>query len=62
MPVDPVCGMQVDPETAVDKNMYGGVEYYFCSMICSEKFSSDPARYAGEKFGGELMNPPGPKS
>ena len=54
--------MQVDPGTAVDKNMYGGVEYYFCSMICSEKFSSDPARYAGEKHGGELMNPPGPKS
>ena len=54
--------MQVNPESAIDKNRYGGREYYFCSMICSEKFSSDPARYAGEKHGGEPMNTPGAKS
>src|SRR3989442_525125 len=31
---DPVCGMEVDPETATAKTMYDGDRYYFCSESC----------------------------
>jgi YHS domain-containing protein len=44
---DPVCGMMIDPKTAVGKSEYQGQTYYFCAAICKTKFDSDPGRYAG---------------
>ncbi|MDF3075480.1 MAG: hypothetical protein K0S54_3147 [Alphaproteobacteria bacterium] len=43
--VDPVCGMTVDPRSTPHKAHHGGVEYFFCSGGCREKFVADPARY-----------------
>jgi Cu+-exporting ATPase len=47
---DPVCGMQVSPETAKARQEYGGKSYYFCSSSCAEKFRSDPDTYTREKI------------
>ncbi|MCH2180464.1 MAG: heavy metal translocating P-type ATPase [Mariniblastus sp.] len=37
--VDPVCGMQVDPQTAYSKEV-DSQKYYFCSTHCRDKFVS----------------------
>ena len=44
---DPVCGMSVDPHTAVHRTDYHGHPYYFCSARCREKFEAEPDRYLG---------------
>ena len=41
---DPVCGMQVDPETAVAVE-YGGHVYSFCESACADTFRDDPDRW-----------------
>lgn len=43
--VDPVCGMEVDPETAPAKAEYKGQTYYFCAAACKKAFEKDPERY-----------------
>src|SRR5581483_11822729 len=42
---DPVCGMQINPETSAGSSQYDGKMYFFCSKTCQEKFEADPARY-----------------
>ncbi|HET6554879.1 MAG TPA: heavy metal translocating P-type ATPase [Dyella sp.] len=42
---DPVCGMDVDPHTAIHQAEYGGHTYYFCAQQCKEKFLADPQCY-----------------
>lgn len=42
---DPVCGMSVDPHTAVHRAEHDGHPYYFCSAGCRTKFIADPAKY-----------------
>jgi Cu+-exporting ATPase len=42
---DPVCGMSVDPHTAVHRAEHDGHPYYFCSAGCQTKFIADPAKY-----------------
>ena len=44
---DPVCGMTVDPRTALYRQSHHGWTYYFCSRACQSKFSADPATYLG---------------
>lgn len=44
---DPVCGMEVDPETAAARAEHEGKTYYFCSKSCEEKFKAEPEKYAG---------------
>ncbi|MHB8302491.1 MAG: heavy metal translocating P-type ATPase [Acidobacteriaceae bacterium] len=46
---DPVCGMQVSPETAAATVLYRGEHYYFCSDSCAEKFHAATAFYTGQK-------------
>lgn len=43
-PIDPVCGMEVDPGTAIAVE-YGGTRYYFCETACAETFREDPQRW-----------------
>lgn len=43
--VDPVCGMQVDPNQGYGR-MYRGSLYRFCSRNCLDKFDAEPDRYA----------------
>lgn len=42
--IDPVCGMEVDPATAV-KTTYAGKTYYFCSEDEKAKFQKNPEQY-----------------
>jgi Cu+-exporting ATPase len=37
---DPVCGMQVDPDRAVDTRIRGGRRYHFCSPVCARRFDA----------------------
>jgi P-type Cu+ transporter len=45
MEKDPVCGMDVDPETAKHTAEHGGKTYYFCAAGCRKAFEEDAARY-----------------
>jgi P-type Cu+ transporter len=45
MHTDPVCGMEVTPETAVGAWEHDGTTYYFCSAGCLERFREDPERF-----------------
>ncbi|MBI3746306.1 MAG: YHS domain-containing protein [Chloroflexi bacterium] len=51
--VDPVCGMEVEPEAALAVE-YGGTRYLFCEAACAETFREDPDRWA------QLEVAPGP--
>ena len=42
---DPVCGMDVDPQTAKHKAEHGGKTYYFCAAGCRTKFIAEPLKY-----------------
>lgn len=46
MAKDPVCGMQVEPQSAAASAEHQGATYYFCSANCHDKFVQDPQRYA----------------
>jgi Cu+-exporting ATPase len=45
MEIDPVCGMDVDAQSAAGSYEYNGTTYYFCSMGCLEDFKEDPDSY-----------------
>jgi YHS domain-containing protein len=42
---DLVCGMDVDPKTAINKSEYNGKMYYFCSPGCKKDFDKEPEKY-----------------
>ncbi|MFQ5684813.1 MAG: HAD-IC family P-type ATPase, partial [Candidatus Binatia bacterium] len=44
---DPVCGMAVDPDTAVYRYDQDGQGYIFCSSHCLDMFRAEPAKYLG---------------
>jgi P-type Cu+ transporter len=59
-PIDPVCGMKVDPETTPHHASHAGQEFHFCSPGCRQKFVADPERYlAPESVRNEPEAPPG---
>ena len=43
--IDPVCGMEIDPDTAAGKSEYQGQTYYFCAPGCKRSFDKDPEKY-----------------
>lgn len=43
---DPVCGMDVDTQTAAAQAQHEGKTYYFCSEGCREQFEHEPDRFA----------------
>ena len=45
MAKDPVCGMDVNPETAAGESKYKGQLYYFCCPGCKASFDKDPEKY-----------------
>ncbi len=40
--IDPVCGMQVNPDQAAARHDHGGRTYYFCCAGCRDRFVADP--------------------
>ncbi len=44
LPIDPVCGMEVDPSTDLRAD-HGGQTYYFCNPSCLERFVVDPGQF-----------------
>jgi len=47
---DPVCGMDVDPDSAAASSDYEGQTYYFCSIPCQEEFDAEPEKFAGKEL------------
>jgi len=45
MPIDPVCGMTVEEETAAATSEYKGATYCFCAPGCKTTFDEDPEKY-----------------
>lgn len=45
MQIDPICGMQVDENTAQYKTEYNGNTYYFCAPGCKKVFDAEPEKY-----------------
>ena len=45
---DPVCGMDLDPQTAANKPEYLGKVYYFCCSGCKKSFEEQPGKYIGQ--------------
>jgi Cu+-exporting ATPase len=41
LPIDPVCGMEVDPATNLHA-AHDGRTYYFCRPACMDRFTADP--------------------
>jgi len=54
---DPVCGMTVNPVTALHKYEHDGHTYYFCAKHCLEKFRAEPARYLLKAPGSQFQVP-----
>ena len=44
-PIDPVCGMTVDPADPGATCRHAGKTYYFCSAGCRETFQGNPEQY-----------------
>lgn len=56
---DPVCGMDVEKETAKGHAAYAGKDFYFCSEHCLQKFQSNPVNFldgrrSAESVGGNI--------
>ncbi len=45
MPIDPVCGMEVDEKSAAGSHKHAGKTYYFCNPHCLEVFKEDPDKF-----------------
>jgi len=48
---DPVCGMQLGPDTTGPSAAYEGTTYRFCSTHCRDAFTADPQRYHHQPVG-----------
>jgi len=44
LPIDPVCGMEVDPSTDL-RTDYNGTTYFFCHPSCLERFTANPIEF-----------------
>jgi Cu+-exporting ATPase len=55
LPVDPVCGMPVDPPRA-ERARHEGVDYYFCCGHCRSRFVAEPERWLQGSGPGSAVN------
>ena len=56
---DPVCGMQVDADSAAASAQHEGHEYLFCSSMCHSKFIASPSDYLEKESKGPVASPSG---
>ena len=54
---DPVCGMNVKPDSAAATETYQGRTYYFCSQSCAAKFRAEPAKYLAKYLAPQTSQP-----
>lgn len=47
--IDPVCGMEVNPESSDLYTEYEGKTYYFCAPGCKKKFEDNPENFLDSK-------------
>jgi Cu+-exporting ATPase len=60
---DPVCGMNVSPDTAKHVHEHAGQPFFFCSARCLEKFKASPEQYRGPKpKPAAAITPPSPNA
>lgn len=52
MAIDPVCGMEVDEQSAAAQSEYQGTTYYFCSQGCKQSFDRNPEQYVKQASAG----------
>jgi Cu+-exporting ATPase len=50
MAIDPVCGMEVNMETAPFRLERDGETYYFCSRGCMLDFEDEPEKYLDPNY------------
>ncbi len=48
--IDPVCGMEVDTETAQHTAEHEGTRYYFCGKGCKLDFEEDPGKFLARDY------------
>lgn len=48
--IDPVCGMEVDTETATLTSEHEGTVYYFCGKGCKLDFEEEPEKYLDPEY------------
>jgi Cu+-exporting ATPase len=46
MVVDPVCGIQIDPEKTAVQAKFQGRTFFFCSTTCAREFEAHPQEYS----------------
>ncbi len=46
---DPVCGMMIEPQDAVDHQEYKGQTHYFCNPSCAKRFRAGPQAFLKRK-------------
>ncbi len=56
MAKDPVCGMDVDPETAKHVATHEGQTFYFCAPGCKKAFEADPRKYLDPNYKGSMSD------
>lgn len=54
MAKDPVCGMDVDPQTAKQATDYQGQTYYFCAPGCKKAFEAEPEKFLDPSHKGHM--------
>jgi Cu+-exporting ATPase len=57
--IDPVCGMEVEPEDAAAAWEHEGATYLFCSVTCMDRFRTDPERFLAADPGERESDIPG---
>lgn len=46
--IDPVCNMEVVPESAAGSSVYKGDKVYFCSINCKSRFDASPESFSSK--------------
>jgi YHS domain-containing protein len=59
MTKDPVCGKEIDEDSATIMENYEGHEHYFCSQACKDEFNRHPDKYSGEGWTPGIKYPMG---
>jgi YHS domain-containing protein len=47
--IDPVCGMEVEPDRTKLVSVYKGRSYWFCAQGCRHAFEANPDKYLKRK-------------